>query len=293
MKITHIIKRSQQITIGLIAILLSQTQAYAITPEEEAIPRIIELSQTQQPTQATIDEVLALAQEGSTNQMRQQFVWTALIQIGPSNSGDQYAKDTLDDAASPIRSKQGALGYLAEHPAPWMVPYAEQYIVDTFDGEARAMAAYLAGALNLSAQVDTIKSILSNSSYGDARQQAMYGLAKLIPSTEFTAFIDTTDLNQWDKTLAKQLNDFLQTDVTSKETKIPFLLRRSEMIFPLAAMQYMLESNNTELIKQYVVNGDESTINLNSVVYEKLLRILGYEITGNIDAIVITKKPLL
>jgi len=275
------------------ALFFSHTQAYAITAEEIAIPRLIALSQTQQPTQATIDEVLALAQEGSTNQMRQQFVFTALIQIGPSNSADNYAKTILDDAASPIRSKQGALGYLAEHPTAWMVPYAEQYIADTFDGETRAMAAYLAGALNLTAQIDTIKSILNNTSYGDARQQAMYGLAKLLPTTEFTAFIDSTNLGQWDRKLAKQLNEFLQADITTKETKIPFLLRRSEMIFPLAAMRYLVEANKTELIKQYVVRGDSASLSVSSLFYKRLLRILGYEITGNIDAVVITQKPLI
>jgi len=82
----------------LVLLLISST-AYATT-EEIAIPCLVVLSQI--PTQASIDEVLALAQEGSTNQMRQQFVFAALVQIGPSNSAYQYAKKSWKTLHHPL-----------------------------------------------------------------------------------------------------------------------------------------------------------------------------------------------
>lgn len=285
-----LLKKLQKLSGGILCVLVS-LPVYALTPEEQAIPRIVQLSKI--PTTESVNEVIALAQEGSTNLMRQQFVFTALIQIGPSVAGDNYAKSILDTASSPIRSVQGALGYLAEHPAAWMIPYAEQYLADTFDGETRSMAAYLAGALNMTEKVDIIKEVISNSSYGAVRRQAAYGLAPLISTTDYEVTIDATDLSDWDKQLAKQLNVFLQADEATKANKIGSMLKRSEFIFPLAAMRYMLVSNNIELLKRYVVQGNDVNLGIRYPTYQTLLRILGYDITGNINEVVVSKKALL
>jgi len=55
----------------------------------------------------------------------------------------------------------------------------------------------------------------------------------------------------------------------------------------------MLENNKTELLKTYVVRGDDVSVTITHPVFEALLRILGYDISGNINAIIITKKTLL
>lgn len=279
---------SKIMTGSLFILTLSQT-VYAV-PEEIAIPRLVELSQI--PTQASINEVIALAQEGSTNEMRQQFVFTALVQIGPSNSGDEFARSILDDDASPIRMMQGALGYLAEHPESWMVPYAEKFIANTYDGSIRSMAAYLAGSLNLTGQIPTIKEIITNNTYGNIRNEAVYGLARLVPVTEFDTTIDASNLRDWDKTLAKTLNQFWQADEATKDRLVGQLLGRSEGIFPVSALRYILENNKTELIQKYIVRSDDTSLSVYPV-HQNTLRTLGYEISGNINAIVVTKKPLL
>ena len=57
----------------------------AATDDQTAVNRLLQLSTI--PTQASIDEAIALGSEGSTNKMRQQYVFTVLIRIGPSGSG--------------------------------------------------------------------------------------------------------------------------------------------------------------------------------------------------------------
>lgn len=285
-----LLKIIQNLSSGILCVLVS-LPVYALTPEDQAIPRILQLSKI--PTVESVNEVIALAQEGSTNLMRQQFVFTALVQIGPSVAGDNYAKSILDNDNSPARSVQGALGYLAEHAASWMEPYAEKYLASSYNGETRSMAAYLAGALNMTAKVDIIKEVLNNSSYGGVRSQAAYGLAPLISAADFEVTIDATDLRDWDKELAKQINAFIQADEAIKSDKISSMLKRSEIIFPVTAMRYMLQSNNIELLKRYVIYGNDVSVSIRYPNYETLLRILGYEITGNINNVVVTKKALL
>jgi len=47
----------------------------------------------------------------------------------------------------------------------------------------------------------------------------------------------------------------------------------------------MLETNNDELLRRYVVRGDDSSITVPGEMRQLMLRILGYQITGNIDDI--------
>jgi len=120
-----------------------------------------------------------------------------------------------------------------------------------------------------------------------------YGLAKLIPVTDFVTAIDATDMRSWDKTLAKQLNVFVQADAATKESDISKKLKRSEFIFPLAAMRYMLQTNNIELLKKYVVQGDATSLTIPNRAHQLFVRMLGYQITGNIDNVVISQIPAL
>jgi len=276
---------------ALLICTLSAPLYAAITPEEQVIPRIVQLSKI--PTTESVNEVIALAQEGSTNKMRLQFVMTALIQIGASTAGDAYVKGILDDANAADMSVKGGLAYLAQRPEPWMVAYAEKFLADSYDGETRCMAAKLAGALGITTSVETIKQIISTSAYGDVRSQAAYGLAQLMPVTDFVTAIDATDMRSWDKTLAKQLNVFVQADAATKESDISKKLKRSEFIFPLAAMRYMLQTNNIELLKKYVVQGDATSLTIPNRAHQLFVRMLGYQITGNIDNVVISQIPAL
>jgi len=57
-------------------------------------------------------------------------------------------------------------------------------------------------------------------------------------------------------------------------------------------MRYLLVAKNTDLLKKYIVQDDDTSIQIHPN-YQVLLRILGYEITGNIDSIIVIKKPLL
>jgi hypothetical protein len=276
----------------LFLVALSVPANAAITPEDQAIPRLVQLSKI--PTAASVNEVIALAQEGSTNQMRLQFVMTALIQIGSSTAGDAYVKGILDNANSPAMSVKGGLVYLAQRPEPWMNPYAEKFLATTYDGETRCMAAKLAGALGLTTSVNIIEQIISTSSYDTrARAQAAYGLANLIPVANFTPVIDATDIVDWDKSLAKKLNVFLQANDTDKAAQMGQILKRSEFIFPLAGMRYILQTNNTTLLKQYVVQGNSTSITIPSKAHQLFIRMLGYQITGNINSIVISKISAL
>ena len=216
---------------------------------------------------------------------------TALIQLGPSVKGDAYVKNLLDTAGTPVRYTQGA--YLAARPDSWMELYAIQYLDESFDGETRAMAASLGGQLGMSDQVNAIKAVIDNKDYGDVRSQAAYGLAYLMPATEFEEYIDSTDLGDWDKSLAKELNGFVFADELTKRDDVPGKLNRSEIIFPVEAMRYLLKPQNSDLLARYLVRADANGVSVPNPRNQMLLRILGYQITGNVNNIVVSPLPPL
>jgi len=174
-----------------------------------------------------------------------------------------------------------------------MEPYAIQYLDGSFDGETRAMAASLAGQLGMKDQVNAIKAVIDNKDYGDVRSQAAYGLAYLIPETEFEEYIDSTDLGDWDKSLAKELNVFLFADEAAKRDDIANKLNRSEIIFPVEAIRFLVKPENSDLLARYVVRADANGVSVPSPRNQVLLRILGYRVTGNVDAIVVSPLPPL
>ena len=281
------IRRSNRsFLVGAVLLSTLASQSVGAVTDEIAIQRLVELSRI--PTSASVNEVIALATEGSTNEMRLQFAVTALIHIGPSLAGDAYIKSILGDVDSPPVSVKGALAYFAERPEIWMAPYATQFLADTYSGEIRSQAAYLAGALGMTAKIETIETVVNNNTYGDARLEAAYGLANLLPEAEFAATIDATGLSDWDKKLAKQLNTFLQADNSTKDGKVSSYLNKSEFILSLVAMRHMLETENEELLKHYVVRESEIGIDVPSPMHNLMLRILGYEISGDIDNLTIS-----
>jgi len=273
--------------------LIYSSLLIAQTSDQAAIARLLELSDI--PTQASIDEILALAGEASTNEMRQQFVFTALIQIGPSTSGDNFAKSVLDDVAAGPALQRAALGYLAEHPSSWMEPYALSYMDVAQHAAIRCMAAYLAGRLGLAAQKSTLIAIINNDDNGDWRMDAAIGLAHLSDVTEFPPLLAATSLRDWDKNLVQQYHDFIWVDDTDKDTMVGTLYQRSETFLVLAAFRYMLENNRGDLLKQYRIVGEDQDQNvvIQRKSFEAMVRILGYSVSGDIDAVQITKLPLL
>ncbi|NRA71194.1 MAG: hypothetical protein HRU24_09235 [Gammaproteobacteria bacterium] len=284
------------VTLGLMMGLGLVSPSYAITPEEVAVPRLLVLSEISR--QASIDEVLALANEGSVNEMRQQFVFTALIRIGASHSGDAYAKTVLDAGTASVTTLRGALGYLASHPASWMNHYAQTYISPDKPGAVRSMAANLAGRLGLTNQKSTIITILNNNSYGNWRIHAALGLAHLVGRDEFKTLLAASSLGAWDKKLVTQYNDFLASPEQEKDVLAKKLMRRSEQFLALAALEYLLSHNKTALLKQYhiiknVEKDGSTSIAVSSDYYRSLFRILGYQVTGDIDAFEIEKLPLI
>lgn len=141
--------------LALLCLVMASTTVHAtITPEETALRRLMELSET--PTQAAMNEVLSLANEGSTFEMRHQFIFTAMTRIGPSAGADAYAKSVLDAGAGSVTMLRGATAYLTEHADASLAPYATKYLDASRAGEVRCMAAYLAGMLGLTVHKDTV-----------------------------------------------------------------------------------------------------------------------------------------
>ena len=280
------------VTLGLVMGLGLVSPSFAITPEEVAVPRLLVLSEIS--TQASIDEVLALANEGSVYEIRQQFVFTALIRIGASHSGDAYAKTVLDAGTASVTTLRGALGYLASHPASWMNHYAQTYISPDKPGAVRSMAANLAGRLGLTNQKSTIITILNNNSYGNWRIHAALGLAHLVGRDEFKTLLAASSLGAWDKKLVTQYNDFLASSASEKELLIDKLLERSEVFLVLEVFDYLLKNKKILLLKKHsIVKGDEHNIEVNTAHYQAFFRKLGYTVTGNIDDFQVEKLPLI
>ena len=96
--------------------------------------------------------------------------------------------------------------------------------------------------------------------------------------------MDLTDLGDWDKILAKQLNVFVFADEPTKRSDVASKLSRSEMIFPLEAMRFLLKPENSDLLARYVVQADENGVSIPSQ---------RYQISGNVDDIVISPLPPL
>ncbi len=275
-----------KIVLLVMLMLWSQLSSAAITPDEQAVMRLMQLSDI--PTQASIDEVVTLANEGSNNEIRQQFIFTALTRIGPSVSGDDYAKSVLDAGTAGTQSLRGALGYLAEHATHWMNPYAETYLAVTKPAEVRCMAAYLAGMLGMSAQKDIIVTILNDPTNGDWRLHAARGLAYLVPIAEFTTLVDATNLKEWDKYIAKTNNKFLQETDANKEQMLSTMLGRADPSLQLIALRYLFANDKIGLLKQHgLVSGDDTSITMSNKSIDALARILGYTVNGNINAITI------
>lgn len=269
------------------------TVTKAATDDQTAVNRLLQLSTI--PTQASIEEAIALGSEGSTNKMRQQYVFTVLIRIGPSVSGDAYAKGILDAGTASAINLRGALAYLAEHPTPWMTPYVEQYISASNDGSVRSMAAYLAGKLKLTAQLTNITAVLNDNSIGDLRLYAGLGLAHINSGDSFDTLITSSTLSASDKHLITQYHQFLSMSDVDKSAQAQRLYRSSQTILAMAAFNYMLAEKKTDLLTQlFIISEDEQG---NAVVsnnqFKAMLRMLGYQVSGDFTAPQITVAPLI
>lgn len=285
------LRRLACVAIAVVFCAVGGSAIAAITPEETAMMRLMQLSET--PGQASVDEVLTLAAEGSTFPMRHQFIFVALTRLGPATSADNYAKSVLDAGTGSSELLRGALAYLTEHAQRAWGSYAATYLDATQPGEVRAMAAYLAGMLGLTAHKDTIISIVSNAAYGDWRLHAAMGLAYLQPVNEFTTTLNAAALNGEDTRLVTSYNAFLQASDTDKEAMLSSLLGRGEIPLQLIAMRYLLQQNKVDLLKNSgVVTGDAITVSFSTKPYQAIARILGYQVSGNIDAVSISRSTL-
>ncbi len=246
------------------------------------------------PTQASIDEVIALASEGSTNVMRQQFVFTALIRIGPSVSADAYAKGILDTGTASAKNLQGALAYLSSHPESWMIPYVATYIQPSQAGIIRSMAAYLAGRLNLTDQKNNILTVMADTTIADDRIHAALGLSHLITGTEFNTVIDGSSMRSWDKKLIHRYHVFNWVSNDEKDKLVSTLYQRSETFLVLTAYEYLLTNNKIDLLKRLkIINEDNGNAAITYPPMQAIVRMLGYQISGTYDAAKITKSALM
>jgi hypothetical protein len=267
----------------ILSIVLSSYSALssAATDDQTAVNRLLQLSTI--PTQASIDEAIALGSEGSTNKMRQQYVFTVLIRIGPSVSGDAYAKGILDLGTASAINLRGALAYLAEHPASWMNPYVAQYITASNDGSVRSMAAYLAGKLNMTDQKTNVNAVIADETIGNLRLYAALGLAQISSAVIFEPLITSSTLSASDKNLVIKYNQFLTMNDIDKAEKVKSLYRSSQTILAIAAFKYMLAEQKIALLKQLAIisEGDQGNAVVSNNQFKAMLRMLGYEVSGS------------
>jgi hypothetical protein len=267
----------------ILSIVLSSYSALssAATDDQTAVNRLLQLSTI--PTQASIDEAIALGSEGSTNKMRQQYVFTVLIRIGPSVSGDAYAKGILDLGTASAINLRGALAYLAEHPASWMNPYVAQYITASNDGLVRSMAAYLAGKLNMTDQKTNVNAVIADETIGNLRLYAALGLAQISSAVIFEPLITSSTLSASDKNLVIKYNQFLTMNDIDKAEKVKSLYRSSQTILAIAAFKYMLAEQKIALLKQLAIisEGDQGNAVVSNNQFKAMLRMLGYEVSGS------------
>jgi len=269
------------------------TVTKAATDDQTAVNRLLQLITI--PTQASIDEAIALGSEGSTNKMRQQYVFTVLIRIGPSVSGDAYAKGILDAGTASSINLRGALAYLAEHPTPWMEPYVAQYISPANDGSVRSMAAYLAGKLKITAQQSNITAVINDETVSDFRLDAALGLAHISSGDSFNTLITNSTLRSSDKSLIIKYNQFLSATNADKSEQVRRLYRSSQTILAMAAFNYMLANNKVDLLKELSVirpdDQDQAVVSNNQL--KAMLRMLGYQVSGSFATPQVTSAPLI
>ena len=93
-----------------------------------------------------------------------------------------------------------------------------------------------------------------------------------------------------------QYSEFIQADDTEKESKMKSLLSSSYIELQLAGLRYIVTNNKTDLLLRYRIAsavGDEQLMTVTHPMFQLLLRILGYEITGDINNILINQRALL
>ena len=152
----------------------------------------------------------------------------------------------------------------------------------------------MAGQLALTAQKDTIITVLNNNAYGDWRLQALFGLARLVGVTEFQSVIESLTMRSWDKEIATRYNTFAAGDDANKLELIPGFMRTSNAALHLLVMQFLLSTNNvTELKNRGIINGNDVLVGASNEVYQAYFRMLGYKMTGNINNVTIQKVPAL
>lgn len=176
-----------------------------------------------------------------------------------------------------------------------MIPYVERYIVAGNDGSVRSMAAYLAGKLKLISQQDNITAVINDESIGDLRLYAALGLAYISSGDSFNALITSSTLRSSDKNLITKYNQFLSMSDADKSVNVKSLYRSSQTILAIAAFNYMLAEQKTDLLTQLLVisENEQGQAVVSNNQFKAMLRMLGYQVSGSFSAPKVTTAPLI
>jgi len=119
------------------------------------------------------------------------------------------------------------------------------------------------------------------------------GLAHFVPVNEFTTLIGATTMRDADKKMLKAYNAFLQASDDAKQAMLASMFGRTDTTLQIIAMRYLFKNNRGDLLAQLqIVSGDAASVAPRTRPYQSIARILGYQVSGTINAEAITTFKL-
>ncbi|NVJ62428.1 MAG: hypothetical protein HWE27_18715 [Gammaproteobacteria bacterium] len=251
--------------------------------DEEAGIRLQELKKER--SRANIEQIIAIGKDGPELPLLQNEVFSALNSTGPSALANEFAKEVLDSETAPEMMKYGALGYLAAKPEPWMIPYAEKYLLSDKPAKLRAVASFLATKLNVANAQSTAEAVMNDTAIGIWRVMALYALAEIKTPEEVKALAAGKQLGEREIYNAMSYADFRGASEATKESVLSKWLQTRHPMLEEQALMYMLEKGNAALfVNNKVLPASKR--------WQAKIRKLGYELTGEATDLSINRLSL-
>lgn len=240
------------------------------------------LAMTVQRDTATVNKLIAFAQDGPQAELLQRFLWQKLSEVGPSEMIDNYAKATLNNQSALPGMKFGALSYLAYAPQDWMREYAVMAVDPAQDPKVRAIGFYLAATLAMTEQRDATVAFADTYQGSDV----VYALMA-IAEWQTVDYINSHYGGHEDQDAlitALDYAKFVSLSDTDKRDQGYMWLRSGNDDLAISVLQKALRGNHVDWLSAWHIaainvtpDGDASVVYKDDW-YEAYIRTLGYRL---------------
>ncbi len=199
----------------------------------------------------------------------------------------------IDDPDSSEHQLRGALARLVyQQPDAGFAPAIRKRLHPEQSSRVRDLAYWVAARMGLTGIESSLREFLSTwSGRGPSPRHAMLALAELTPVVELEAFLaNQSHLRESARNLTVLYGRFVQGDPAEKEALLGSLLQAQEPLLKLAALEYMLSEDRTDLLQRHGVILSFAGKARVASSYESLCAILGYELEIKDDVVAVHKR---